>query len=220
MILIAIANAMDLPERFMRGRIGSRLGWNKLVFESYTTKCLEKIIKSRLGTELQDKCFEKAALTLATARIGKTTGDARRILDTCRLAIDYAIENKSSKVTALMINHVGFQNLDIQRRNYISSCGPLELIVLKCIVTQIGQVGDENVEAFGVYRRVDLMLKENDYFQDYILCQDKYHSLLNNLASYGEIYLEADKPLAKKKIYLNDTSDWHIELIKSEPIKT
>lgn len=219
MILIAIANAMDLPER-LRGRISSRLGWDKLVFESYTTNCLKNIVRARLGTELQDKCFEKAAITIACQRIGKTTGDARRILDTCRLAIDEAIKTESPKVTSTILDRVGFQNLDDQRRKYLTECGPLELIILKSIVQQIDSVGDENVDAYGVFKRVNLILKNNDFFRNYIMGTDKYRSILTDLAAYGVIYLESDKPLYSKKIYLKDSSDLHRDLIKSEKIKT
>lgn len=219
MIFITIANAMDLPERLMRGRIGSRLGWNKIVFESYTSDDLKTIIKTRLGTELQNKCFDPVAIKIACLRVGKTTGDARRILDTCRLAIDHALENKYPKVTSKIIDLVGFQSLDSQRRNYVSTCGPLELVTLKCIIEQIEKVGDQNVDAAGVYKRVHFMLKRHPFFRNYILCLEKYQSLLYSLAAYGVIYLDTDKPLVKKKIHLKETDDWYIDLIKTEQIK-
>lgn len=220
MIFIAIANAMDLPERSMRARVTSRIGWNKIVFESYTYENLKTIIRTRLGTELQNQCFDTTAIAIACMRIGKTTGDARRILDTCRLAIDYALENKCPKVTSKIIDLVGFQNLDAQRHDYVSNCGPLELVLLKCIIQQIEQVGDENLEASGVYKRVHYMLKKHHFFQNYILCQDKYGSLLHSLSAYGLIQLEADKPLANKKISLVETSDWNKDLIRTEQIRT
>lgn len=212
-VLIVIANAMDIAERLMRGRIASRFGWNKLVFEAYNSSCLETILRSRLGTSLLNKSFHKTAITVATVRIGRTTGDARRILDTCRLAIDKAIKDGVSQVTPAIVDAVGFQNYDLQRRSYISNCDLFELYTLKSILKQTDKVGEENVDAYGVYRELNHMLTKHQYFKDQIVGYGKFSSVLDGLAGRGLIYLEGDKPLPKKRLYIKDSSQIFKDLI-------
>lgn len=47
-IVIAIANAMNLPEQVMMNKISSRLGLTRLNFQPYTHKELEQIVGLRL----------------------------------------------------------------------------------------------------------------------------------------------------------------------------
>lgn len=218
-LLLAIANAFDLSERFMQGRVASRLGFNKIVFEPYTSDCLESILKVRLGQDLLNKCFDKAAVAIATKRIGRANGDARRILDTCRLAIKKAIENKQSKVTSKIIDEVGFQNKDTNRRNYINICPPLELLVLKSILMETAKFGEENVDTFGVYKQlVNLMTKSGLFGSRDVLGVSGYHQILNNLAAVGIIYLESDKQILRKKLCLKGDNVL-IDEIKTKSIK-
>lgn len=219
MILIAIANAMDLPERFMRGRIASRVGWNKIVFESYTSDCLEKILRVRLGTELLNQTFEKASVIIATKRIGRTSGDARRILDTCRLAIEKAIESDKPKVTPAIIDQVGFQNVDIGRSNYIRDCSPIQLLILKSIMIEIDKVGEERVETYSVYKQLMNLLGKIKYFKDSRIGPDCYSLHLNALAGADIIILERDKPLFERRICIKDSSVAFRDLIRVEQPK-
>lgn len=214
LILLLIANAMDLPERFMRGRINSRLGWDKLVFESYTGDCLATIVRSRLGQKLMDKCFDKVAITLATKRIGRTTGDARRILDTCRLAIDKALSRGLSKVTAPIVDEVGFHNLDEHRKKYIMNCNFLELCLLKCILVEAARVGEEAVNGLGVYTQLVNMIIKNPVFKTYVFGIAEYHAILNALEAVGMIYLEPEKPILEKRMYLRASCDSVRDLIR------
>lgn len=219
MIFIAIANAMDLPERFMRGRIASRVGWNKLVFESYTSDCLEKILKVRLGDELLNQTFEKSSIAIATKRIGRTSGDARRILDTCRLAIEKAIEEECPKVTPAIIDKVGFQNIDRQRSNFVRNCSPIQLIILKGIVMEAENVGEDCVETGGVLKQVMSMMSRNSYLKNFSLDPDLYRSHLTCLAGADMIQLEKDKPLLVQRLYIKDSSVTFRALIRAEQIK-
>lgn len=49
LIVIAVANTMDLPERELSGKVRSRLGANRIPFPSYTFKDLQEILDGRLG---------------------------------------------------------------------------------------------------------------------------------------------------------------------------
>lgn len=52
LVVITIANTMDLPERLLMGRVTSRLGLTRLTFQPYTYKQLQEVITARLvGTD-------------------------------------------------------------------------------------------------------------------------------------------------------------------------
>lgn len=216
MILITIANAMDLPERHMRGRIGSRLGWNKIVFEPYTSAHLELILKAKLGQSLLNKCFDKNAILVATKRIGKTTGDARRIIDTCCLAVDEAIQEEAPKVTSAIVDRVGFQNLDRMKSEYVHSCPPLELMTLKAILNESAGQGEENIFADGVYKQISNMLRlaSHPWLKEKILGYEEFHELLNTLQAVGLIAIDDQKTLLEKRLFIKDTSESFRDVIR------
>lgn len=52
LVVITIANTMDLPERLLMGKVTSRLGLTRLTFQPYTHKQLQEIVTCRLcGSE-------------------------------------------------------------------------------------------------------------------------------------------------------------------------
>uniref|UniRef100_A0A8D0H865 Origin recognition complex subunit 1 n=1 Tax=Sphenodon punctatus TaxID=8508 RepID=A0A8D0H865_SPHPU len=81
LIVLAIANTMDLPERILMNRVASRLGLTRMSFQPYTYKQLQQIISSRLN---QRKAFEEDAIQLVSRKVAAVSGDARRCLDICR----------------------------------------------------------------------------------------------------------------------------------------
>ncbi|XP_035756084.1 origin recognition complex subunit 1 isoform X1 [Egretta garzetta] len=65
LIILAIANTMDLPERIMMNRVASRLGLTRMSFQPYTYKQLQQIISSRLNSM---KAFEEDAVQLVSRK--------------------------------------------------------------------------------------------------------------------------------------------------------
>lgn len=49
LVVITIANTMDLPERLLMGKVTSRLGLTRLTFQPYTHKQLQEIVTMRLS---------------------------------------------------------------------------------------------------------------------------------------------------------------------------
>ncbi|CAG8464406.1 9190_t:CDS:2 [Ambispora leptoticha] len=85
LILIAVANTMDLPERMTHKKISSRIGLTRINFTAYNHQQLIKILESRLeGIET----FEKDAIEFAARKVSAFSGDARRALDICRRAVE------------------------------------------------------------------------------------------------------------------------------------
>ncbi|XP_040897248.1 origin recognition complex subunit 1 isoform X2 [Toxotes jaculatrix] len=85
LVVLTIANTMDLPERIMINRVASRLGLTRMSFQPYSFKQLQQIITSRLN---KLKAFEEDALQLVSRKVAALSGDARRCLDICRRATE------------------------------------------------------------------------------------------------------------------------------------
>ncbi|KAL9057700.1 MAG: hypothetical protein Q9162_002174 [Coniocarpon cinnabarinum] len=93
LIVLAVANTMDLPERTLSNKISSRLGLTRVTFQGYTHAQLMKIVESRLesvsGTH-GEIFVESDAIQFASRKVAQVSGDARRCLDICRRAVEIA----------------------------------------------------------------------------------------------------------------------------------
>ena len=104
LIVVAVANTMDLPERILNPKVASRLGMTRITFKPYSDKQLVEIVHSRLGigadtasvgTDVEralikdcDTVLSSDAIVYISKRVSNVSGDARRMLDVCRRAID------------------------------------------------------------------------------------------------------------------------------------
>lgn len=102
LIVIAVANTMDLPERMLSNKISSRLGLTRIQFPGYTHQQLIQILESRLKEYGSQNLMEKDAIEFASRKIASVSGDARRALDMCRRAVEIAEEDD----TAVGIPHI------------------------------------------------------------------------------------------------------------------
>lgn len=89
LIVLAVANTMDLPERTLSNKISSRLGLTRILFPGYTHEQLQEIIRSRLE-HVPDNIVDPDAIQFASRKVAAVSGDARRALDTCRRAVEIA----------------------------------------------------------------------------------------------------------------------------------
>ncbi|KAJ3343122.1 Origin recognition complex, subunit 1 [Gonapodya sp. JEL0774] len=96
LIVVAIANTMDLPERLLTNRISSRLGLKRMNFQPYTFQQLSEIVQSRLvGIDV----FDKDAIEFVARKVSAVSGDARRALDICRRTVEL-VEQEKTKALA------------------------------------------------------------------------------------------------------------------------
>ncbi|ORY35566.1 P-loop containing nucleoside triphosphate hydrolase protein [Naematelia encephala] len=95
LFVIAVANRMDLPQH-LAAKIKSRLGLQTVLFQPYDRTNLVEIVQSRLVAHPRSKAEHKVlaldAITLAATKMAGTNGDARRVLDACRRAVEVALE--------------------------------------------------------------------------------------------------------------------------------
>ena len=81
LVIVAVANTLDLPERALPLRVVSRLGLHRLAFMPYTHVQLCSIVQSRLAG-LPGQVFDSNdAILLAARKVAMASGDARRILE-------------------------------------------------------------------------------------------------------------------------------------------
>ncbi|KAL0936660.1 origin recognition complex subunit 1 (ATPase) [Colletotrichum truncatum] len=89
LIVLAVANTMDLPERTLSNKISSRIGLTRITFPGYNHEQLMKIIQSRLEG-VPGNVVEADAIQFASRKVAAVSGDARRALDICRRAVELA----------------------------------------------------------------------------------------------------------------------------------
>lgn len=87
LIVVAIANTMDLPERYLPHRIASRMGSHRVNFKPYTYPQLMAIISHRQAE--WKRRFHPDALEYCARKVSAVSGDARRALSLARRAIDW-----------------------------------------------------------------------------------------------------------------------------------
>ncbi|KAF2089000.1 P-loop containing nucleoside triphosphate hydrolase protein [Saccharata proteae CBS 121410] len=89
LIVLAVANTMDLPERTLSNKISSRLGLTRITFPGYTHNQLMAIIQARLDN-VPGNVVDPDAVQFAARKVAAVSGDARRALDICRRAVEIA----------------------------------------------------------------------------------------------------------------------------------
>jgi len=125
LVIIGIANTLDLPERLQSARVASRIGHARLQFKPYTKKQLGKILASRVEIAMekinntktgpnsskssknlqkpdsttQTTIFQESSIAFIAMKVASVNGDARRALDAARLACDVCIEKEHSEIT-------------------------------------------------------------------------------------------------------------------------
>jgi origin recognition complex subunit 1 len=93
LIVLAVANTMDLPERTLSNKISSRLGLTRITFPGYTHTQLMEIISSRLEG-VPGNIVDQDAIQFASRKVAAVSGDARRALDICRRAVELAEQSQ------------------------------------------------------------------------------------------------------------------------------
>uniref|UniRef100_A0A671VU15 Origin recognition complex subunit 1 n=1 Tax=Sparus aurata TaxID=8175 RepID=A0A671VU15_SPAAU len=145
LVVLTIANTMDLPERIMINRVASRLGLTRMSFQPYSFKQLQQIIMSRLN---KVKAFEEDALQLVSRKVAALSGDARRCLDICRRATEIC-EHSAAKPSAtglVGMSHVMEVLNEMFSSSYITAikCASVqEQLFLRAVIAEFRRLGLE-----------------------------------------------------------------------------
>ncbi|KAI4467685.1 cell division control protein 6-related [Holotrichia oblita] len=161
LIVITIANTMDLPERLLMGRVTSRLGLTRLTFQAYTHKQLQEIVTMRLiGT----KVFNPDAVQLVARKVASVSGDARRALDICRRAAEIAeSEGKNTLVSMNHVNEALNAMITQPKVKAIKYCSRLQQLILQAVVAEVERTGVEETTFSDVYRMFECVANINGF---------------------------------------------------------
>ncbi|XP_051231553.1 origin recognition complex subunit 1 isoform X2 [Dicentrarchus labrax] len=145
LVVLTIANTMDLPERIMINRVASRLGLTRMSFQPYSFKQLQQIIMSRLN---KVKAFEEDALQLVSRKVAALSGDARRCLDICRRATEICEHSAADpSATGLVgMSHVMEALNEMFSSAYITAikCASVqEQLFLRAVIAEFRRLGLE-----------------------------------------------------------------------------
>ncbi|XP_058461352.1 origin recognition complex subunit 1 [Malaya genurostris] len=157
LVVITIANTMDLPERLLMGKISSRLGLTRLTFQPYNFRQLQEIVMARLtGTS----AFDADAVQLVARKVAAVSGDARRALDICRRATELANEQSKNcgnfvNVSMKHVQHALSEMIASAKVQTIKSCSRLEQLFLQAVTAEVARTGIEECSFLGVYSQFE-----------------------------------------------------------------
>lgn len=156
LVVVTIANTMDLPERLLMGKVTSRLGLTRLTFQPYTHKQLQEIVTARIcGSD----SFKSDAVQLVARKVAAVSGDCRRALDICRRATEIADFNKSSKdniqVNMIHVQHALNEMIASPKVQAIKCCSQLEKIFLQGIIAEVTRTGVEETVFHNVFSQIE-----------------------------------------------------------------
>ncbi|XP_036330995.1 origin recognition complex subunit 1, partial [Rhagoletis pomonella] len=163
LVVVTIANTMDLPERLLMGKVTSRLGLTRLTFQPYTHKQLQEIVTMRLcGSD----AFKSDAVQLVARKVAAVSGDARRALDICRRATEIAeaaILPRDSDNSTPVQKFVGIAHVQQALSEMIASakvqaiknCSRMEQLFLQAVLAEVTRTGVEETSFLGVYSQVE-----------------------------------------------------------------
>ncbi|KAF1801378.1 P-loop containing nucleoside triphosphate hydrolase protein [Mucor lusitanicus] len=152
LIVVAVANTMDLPERIMSNKIASRMGLTRINFQPYKYDQLFKIVQSRLeGID----AFAKEAVEFAARKVSAVSGDARRALDICRRAVEIVEQrlsepnnnnNSNKHVTIAVVDEAVKEMFSSPSVAFIRSCSLHQKIFLVACMQRSRAIGLAEIE--------------------------------------------------------------------------
>lgn len=152
LVVLTIANTMDLPERIMVNRVSSRLGLTRMSFSPYSHSQLKQILVSRLK---HLKAFEDDAIQLVARKVAALSGDARRCLDICRRATEICeLSQKCDSPGRVTVGHLMEAVNEMFSSSYITAIknsSVLEQGFLRAILAEFRQSGLEEATFQQIY---------------------------------------------------------------------
>ncbi|XP_042459840.1 cell division control protein 6 homolog [Zingiber officinale] len=110
-ILIGIANAIDLADRFLQKLEALNCKPVVITFRAYSKDQILKILQQRIMALGYD-VFQPAALEYCARKVAATSGDIRKALDICRCAIEVLEAELKGSVTNKETEKVSFHHIE------------------------------------------------------------------------------------------------------------
>lgn len=206
LVVVTIANTMDLPERLLMGKVTSRLGLTRLTFQPYNFQQLQEIIAARIvGTET----FNKDAVQLVARKVAAVSGDARRALDICRRATEIAEANRPADAEQYVVSIANVQQalaemIASPKMQFIRSCTRYEKFWLQAVCAEIARTGVDEVTFNAVYNQLEVITA---FGGSYIPSVDQALAICTRLGASRLLICEHGRKDLLMKILLNVSSD-------------
>lgn len=201
LIVITIANTMDLPERVLMGRVTSRLGLTRVTFQPYNYKQLQEIVSTRLK---DINIFKNEALQLIARKVSAVSGDARRALDICRRAAEITEIRNADTVTIQDVNEALSEMITNPKVQAIRHCSKFEQTFLQAVCSEVTRTGVEEVCFINVYRQFEFLCSF-DGFETPNITQTL--DICTKLGDYRLLIYEYSGSNIHQKILLNVSKD-------------
>lgn len=199
-IVIAIANAMNLPEQVMMNKISSRLGLTRMNFQPYTFQELQTIVDCRIA-ELE--LFDSDAIKYASRKVAAVSGDARRALEICRRATELA-EKENSLVNIQHVDNAIKQMFSSAKITAVKHATKHEQYFLKAIATLYQKSGIEETNLNKIFDEHTILCKYDNVKS---LNRTQLLNICCSLSSCKLILLEPSKNIYMQRVRLNMSAD-------------
>ncbi|KAK9727147.1 hypothetical protein RND81_05G261400 [Saponaria officinalis] len=113
-ILIGIANAIDLADRFLPRLQSLNCKPSVLTFRAYSKDQIQRILQQRLAA-LDNQVFQPQALELCARKVAAASGDMRKALCVCRSAIE--VLESEIKESASTVNESSAEDVSSDQEN-------------------------------------------------------------------------------------------------------
>ncbi|XP_076678526.1 origin recognition complex subunit 1 [Andrena cerasifolii] len=158
LVVVTIANTMDLPERVLMGRVTSRLGLTRLTFQPYNFKQLQEIVMSRLK---DFSGFRSEAVQLVARKVSAVSGDARRALDICRRAMEIAELRDAETISLTDVTEAVSEMIASAKVQAIKHCSKMEQTFLQAMSAEVTRTSIEEVYFKDAYRQLESLCSFN-----------------------------------------------------------
>ncbi|XP_022668905.1 origin recognition complex subunit 1-like [Varroa destructor] len=218
LVVVAIANTMDLPERMVMNKVASRMGLSRMTFQPYTFQELQEIVRARLdGLDLVDP----DAVQLVSRKVAALSGDARRALDVCRRAVELSGKDdqrgavqqtstspiKKAKKYPVTMRHVSqaIQEMFASAKMVaISSLSVNEQLLLRAIIEEFKRTGVEETVFHKVQSQYETLARLDGVAPVHCTLLS---TMLARMASFRLLTLSDSRHDFQQKIYMNVTQD-------------
>lgn len=206
LVVVTIANTMDLPERLLMSKVTSRLGLTRLTFQPYTFQQLQEIIMARV---IDTETFNKDAVQLVARKVAAVSGDARRALDICRRATEIAEarKHKTGKIHIVSIADVQealAEMIASPKIQAIKSCTKYEKLFLQSVCAEVARTGVDEC----VFKKIYMQLESFCAFSGYPApSPEQTIGICIRLGSSKLLICEAGRTDLFMKVVLNISSD-------------
>ncbi|KAL1459636.1 hypothetical protein WDU94_011600 [Cyamophila willieti] len=201
LIILCIANTMDLPERTLKGKVSSRMGLTRLMFRPYDHHQLQEIVQNRLNN---NKCFHADAVQLVARKVAAVSGDARRALDICKRATQNVKEGEI--ITPFHIQQTLQSIFTSKSVRVLTALGEVHRILLRAIRDETLRTGVEETILHSVYNQFKTIWTL-EVSQIPLPTTARICDVILELSDMGLIIIPDSRVTLFQKISLNISSD-------------